>query len=358
LTNYFKYSSWGDYVINELTIDVAECIPGMKVSQDISNNYGAILLHKDTVLDYYTINKLMNLGIEKLKVLEEFESKVITESTVTATYVEKVNEFKTIIKDIGNGKTLDTLKVQTIVNDLQNSFTSVNDIVSNLNGIRSIDEYTYSHSVNVSLLCFLIGSWLNLSPVQKKILSYCGLLHDIGKSKISQEILNKPGPLTPKEYEEMKKHSVLGYKILEANIAISKDVMIGVLLHHEREDGSGYPFGIKGDQISLYAKIISIADVFDAITSDRVYRKRQTPFDVLQMYESEYLTKCNTSILLTFLNRIAHYYIGSRVRLSNDSWGEIVFINQSSISKPMIKLEDSSIIDLSIEKNISIVEIF
>ena len=345
-------------MINELTIDIAECIPGMKVSQDIFNNYGAILVHGNSILDYYTINKLMDLGIEKLKVLEEFEPKANIETNVSATYAEKVNEFKNIIKDIGNGKNLDTLRVQAIVGDLQASFTSVNDIVSSLNGIRTIDEYTYSHSVNVSLLCSLIGSWLNLSEVQKKVLSYCGLLHDIGKSKISQEILNKPGPLTPKEYEEMKRHSVLGYKILEGNIAISKDIMLSVLLHHEREDGSGYPFGITGDKISLYAKIVSIADVFDAMTSDRVYKKRQTPFDVLQMYESEYLTKCDTSILLTFLNKIANYYIGSKVRLSNDSLGEIVFINQNSISRPIIKLEDSSIIDLNIEKNISILEIF
>lgn len=342
---------------SSMTIDIIECIPGMKVSDDIFNNYGAIFIHKDSVLDDYSINKLMNLGIEKLKIYKEIELKECDDRSISTIYSEKVDEFKSIVKDIGNGKNLDTLKVQTIVKDLQNNFTSVNDIITSLNKIRSIDEYTYSHSINVSLLCSLIGSWLNLSELQKKSLSYCGLLHDIGKSKISHEILHKPGPLTSREYEEMKKHSVLGYKILDGNIALSKDIILSVLMHHEREDGSGYPFGIKGDKISLYAQITAIADVFDAMTSDRVYKNRKTPFDVFRIFESELLTKCNTRILLTFLNRIADYYIGSKIKLNNDFEGEIIFINQKCISKPMIKLDDSRILDLSKEKGLYIAEI-
>ena len=94
------------------------------------------------------------------------------------------------------------------------------------------------------------------------------------------------------------------------------------------------------------------------MTSDKVYKKRQTPFDVFAMFESEYLTKCDTNILLTFLKRIADYYIGSRVRLNNDEYGEIVFINQKAISKPIIRLEDLSIIDMSKEKGLFIAEIF
>lgn len=341
-----------------MNINIEACVPGMKVSEEILNSFGATLIQKDSVLDNYTINKLMELGIESLKVYEGLEPEPSDSNRVAAIYSEKVDEFKNIIKDIGNGKTLDTLRVQAIVRDINNNFTSVNDIVANLNSIRSIDEYTYSHSINVSLLCSLIGSWLNLNEVQRKCLSYCGLLHDIGKSKISHAILEKPGPLSPKEFEEIKKHSILGYKILEGNVAISKDIMLSVLMHHEREDGSGYPFGIKGNQISLYAKITAIADVFDAMTSDKVYRKRQTPFDVFAMFESEYLTKCDTNILLTFLRRIADYYIGSRVRLNNDDYGEIVFINQKAISKPIIRLDDLSIIDMSKEKSLFIAEIF
>jgi len=343
---------------NEITIDIRACKPGMQVSEEIINNFGAILVHKYTVLDDYTVNKLINFGIEKIKVFEEYEPKVENDKAIDVVYEEKVNEFKTIIKDIGIGKKLDTLKVQKIVTDLSENFTSINDIITNLKANRSIDEYTYSHSLNVSLLCSLIGNWLGLNPSQKRTLAYCGLLHDIGKSKIPHEILYKPGPLTPSEFEEMKKHSVMGYKILEGNIAINKDILLAVLMHHEREDGSGYPFGLKGNKISFYAKITAIADVFDAMTSDRVYRKKQTCFDVFEMFESEYLTKCDANILLTFLSRVASYYIGSNVKLSDGSYGEIVFINHKAISKPIVRLEDSRIVDLSMEKGLVIEEVF
>jgi len=341
-----------------ITIDINEYKPGMKVSEEILNNYGAVLVHKNTMLDKYTIHRLKLHGINSIKIYEDYEEIEVKDKNTTKVYEENINEFKSIIKDIGNGKKLDTLKVQNIVKELNDNFTSIYDIITHLNSNRGIDEYTYSHSLNVSLLCTLMGNWLELNQSQIRTLSYCGLLHDIGKSKIPPEILNKPGPLNAKEYEIMKKHSILGYNILKDNIAISKDIMLAVLMHHEREDGSGYPFGLKGDQIPLYAKITAIADIFDAMTSDRVYKKRETCFYVFEMFESDYLTKCDTSILLTFLKRIADYYIGSNVRLSDGSYGEIVFINQHQISRPIVKLEDESIIDLSKEKELIIEEVF
>lgn len=342
---------------NILAIHIAEAEPGMIAAEDIYNNFGAILIHKNTILDFYSISKLEYLSIDSLKVYKEYTPKIIDESDIAIIYDENFSDFKSMVKDIGNGKSIDTVRVQNIVGELKENFTSVNDIITSLNRIRNTDDYTYSHSLNVSLLSSLIAKWLGMGEIQCKLLSYCGLLHDIGKSRISPEILNKPGALTAKEFEEIKKHPVIGYKILENNVAIHKDVAYGVLMHHEREDGSGYPFGVKSPQITLFAKIIAIADMFDAMTSNRVYKKRQTPFDVFQIYESEYLTKCDTHILLTFLKRIASFYIGSKVRLSNDLWGEIIFINDKAISKPMIKLEDSSIIDLSKEPDISIKEL-
>lgn len=350
-------NKWSDYMENILNIHISETEPGMVVAEDIYNNFGAILIHNNTLLDLYTINKLKYLNIDFLKVYKDYTSKDTNESDILAKYDENLTDFKDMVKDIGKGKNLDTVRIQNIVGELKDNFTSINDIISSMNRIRSIDDYTYSHSLNVSLLSSLIARWLEMGELQCKLLSYCGLLHDIGKSKISPEILNKPGALTSKEFEEIKKHPVIGYKILENNIAIHKDVAYGVLMHHEREDGSGYPFGVKSPQITLYAKIVAIADMFDAMTSDRVYKKRQTPFDVFQIYESEYLTKLDTYILLTFLKRIASFYIGSKVRLSNDLCGEIIFINDKVISKPMIRMEDSSIIDLSKESGIFIEEL-
>lgn len=342
---------------NIISIHISESEPGMIIAEDIYNKYGAILLHKNSILDSYTIEKLESLRVDYFKVFEEYAPVETVAPDLTAIYEENVSDFKEIIRDIGNGKTLDTIKVQNIVNDLQETFTSVKDIIDSLNAVREIDDYTYTHSVNVSLLSSLISRWLNLDETQCKLISYCGLLHDIGKSKIPAEILSKPGPLTPTEFEEIKKHPIMGYKILEKNIALNKNIAIGVLMHHEREDGSGYPFNLKSSQIHLYAKIVAIADIFDAMTSNRVYKNRETPFEVFRIYESEYLTKCDTNILLTFLKRIASFYIGNKVKLNTGHIGEIIFINEKCISKPMIKLNSSRIIDLSMESRSFIAEL-
>ncbi len=345
-------------MIKNFDIHISEAEVGMIIADDIYNNYGAILLHKDSILDLYTIEKLESLGIKHLKVFEEY-TPVKTNKTpaIETVYKENVTKFKDMFKDIGNGKSLDTIRVQNIVSDLRSTYTSINDILQSLNSVRNIDDYTYSHSLNVSLLSSLISQWLGLDDTQCRLISYCGLLHDIGKSKIDPEILNKPGPLTESEFEEIKKHPLLGYRMLEKNIAINKNIALGVLLHHEREDGSGYPFALTSAKIHLYAKIVAIADIFDAMTSNRVYKSRQTPFDVFSIYESEYLTKCDTKILLTFLRKAASFYIGNLVKLNNDMIGEVIFINEKYLSRPMIKLTSSKIVDLSKEPKLKIKEL-
>ena len=189
-----------------------------------------------------------------------------------------------------------------------------------------------------------------------KHLTYCGLLHDIGKSKIPADILTKPGKLTSKEIEEIRMHPVHGYKVLEKSTTINTEIAKGVLLHHEREDGSGYPFGLTGEKIPLFAKIIGIVDTFDAMTANRVYKNRATPFDVMDMFRSEYLTKCDPGIMMTFMRHISSYYIGQRVRLTNGEIAEIVYINPIIVSKPILKTNHEKMIDLSIEQNIKIEE--
>lgn len=246
-------------------------------------------------------------------------------------------------------------RIHEVLRSLNNNFDSINDLVLCLSKGRSISQYIYTHSLNVSLLCSLLGSWLNLGYKHIEQLSYCGILHDIGKSKIPPDILNKPDTLAEEEFEIIKRHPVIGYKMLEDNKDISKDVAFGVLMHHEREDGSGYPFGLKSEKINYYAKILAVADTFDAMTSNRVYKKRKPPFDVLEMYESEYLTKCDAKIMLTFLKRISSYYIGAMVKLSDGTIGEIVYINFSRISRPLIKTNDT-IIDLSMIPELKIIE--
>lgn len=333
----------------------SDCEPGMVLATDIMNDYGAVILYQNSILDEYSINKLTKLGLNFVKVYKDYEFKEKKQIVIEAQYNNNLEEFKQVIWDISCGKTLEIDRINEVSRSLSNNFDSINDLVLCLSKVRSINEYTYTHSLNVSLLCSLLGSWLNLSHTQIEQLSYCGILHDIGKSKISPYILNKPDALTEDEFEEIKKHPVIGYKLLEQNEKIGKDIALGVLMHHEREDGTGYPLGLKSNQIHYYAKILAVVDVYDAMTSNRVYKKRQPPFDVLEMYESEYLTKCDAGIMLTFLKHISSYYVGTMVKLSDGSTGEIVYINSNRISRPLIKT-NNAIIDLSMIPELKIVE--
>lgn len=337
-------------------IKISDCEPGMVLAMDVFNDFGAVVLYKNSVLDSTFIQKLHHLGILTIRVFKDYEFKEKRSEINEAVYNNNINEFKNVIKEISCGKNVDIQSIQQITKNLTNQFDSITDIVSCMNKVRNIDEYTYAHSLNVALLCSLLASWLGMDELQRRLVTYCGLLHDIGKSKIPPEILNKPNSLTQKEFEEIKKHPVAGYKILEKNIAISKDIALGVLMHHEREDGSGYPLGIQSDKIHYFAKIVAVADIYDAMTSNKVYKKRQPPFDVLEMFESEYLTKCDTGIMLTFLKHISSFYVGNSVKLSDGSIGEIIYINQNRIARPIIKLIDSSVVDLSMCHQLKIVE--
>ncbi|MGE5676933.1 MAG: HD-GYP domain-containing protein, partial [Pseudomonadota bacterium] len=189
------------------------CEPGMILASDIMNDYGAVVMYKNSRLDEYSIKKLLDLGLNFVKVYKVYETREKKQAAIEAEYCNNLEDFKVIIRDLGNGKSLDMGRINDISYNLGSNFDSINDLVSCLNKVRSVDEYTYSHSLNVSLLCSLLGTWLNLGHDQIEQLSFCGLLHDIGKSKIPTEILYKTTPLTEEEFVEIKKHPVTGYKL-------------------------------------------------------------------------------------------------------------------------------------------------
>jgi putative nucleotidyltransferase with HDIG domain len=272
-------------------------------------------------------------------------------------YQNSVNSVKVIINDLAAGKGLDNEKINEISSSLYENMCSNVAVTECLNKIKIVDEYTYSHCINVSLYSMLIGKWLELPESEIKFLMNAGILHDVGKSKIPIVILNKKGPLTQEEYEIIKKHPLFGFEIIKNYTGINKKVKEAVLMHHEKENGTGYPFGIKSESISNFAKIISIADAFDAITSERVYKKRQTPFDTFREFERIGIGEgyYDPGILLKFIHNISQYYVGSRVMISTGKCGEIVYVPPHNISSPVVKV-DGSFIDLSAQRDMKIIE--
>ena len=222
--------------------------------------------------------------------------------------------------------------------------------------IRSLDDVTYVHSMNVALICNLFAVWLKLPKEEADHLVLSGLLHDIGKMLIPKSLLTKPTKLTAEEYKTIKNHAQLGYSILK-NQSVDSHIRLAALQHHERCDGTGYPLGLTSEQLDSYAKIVAIADVYDALTAARTYREPICPLEAIGLFQAEGLTKYDPKYLMIFLDGIMHAYLNYTVRLSNGETGRIVMMHRDSLSRPVIQISENRFIDLSKESDVTVVEI-
>lgn len=334
----------------EKLLHISECKNGDVLARDLFNQKGVFLAGKGMVLNHSFLDKMLKLGITSLYIeVKKKEEENIACIKIGHEQYEKfeqdyrqdVKAVKTMINDLAKGKGLDYALVKDVAAALYQKVEERDNIIYCLSTLKAFDEYTYNHSVNVAMYCMLIGKWLSLPEPELKKVIEAGVLHDIGKSQIPDRILNKKGKLTDEEFEVMKKHPSLGYAIAKGSGSVSEDILQAVLMHHEREDGSGYPGGCTGDKLNLLTKIVSIADVYDALTSERIYKKRITPFDTFKIIETTGLGCYDTLILLTFLHNIADYYIGMEVILNTGEKGKIVHVTPHNISKPIIRIDDS-----------------
>jgi len=341
---------------NKIHVLIDEVVPGMVIAQTLINDFGSVIIYENTILNDYTIKKLKGLGFHKILIYDIEEEEIESNRThFSIRYDESKELIKDFIKDVGANHPPDMEHIKMISDILTENFGSNREIIETISKIKDVNEYTYTHSINVALLSSILGKWIGLDEITVKQLTQAGLLHDIGKVKISPEILNKPGKLEPEEFEIIKTHPVVGYKMLKDIPNIDRNILLGVLMHHEREDGSGYPINAKSHQIHYFAKIIAIVDIYDAMTSERCYKSRQTPFEVLEMFETESFGTLEPRYRMIFATNIANYYIGDLVRLNTGEIAEIVHINPFHVSKPLLKI-DNTYVDLSKEKDLKIVE--
>ena len=229
---------------------------------------------------------------------------------------------------------------------------TVNNLFDILHCMRDSDDMTYVHSLNVALISISLARWSGMSESDITVLAAAALLHDIGKLLVPKEILEKPGSLTSGEYAVVQTHALLGYNLLK-DMNIDDRIKRTVLMHHERCDGSGYPIGMSGNQIDDFAKIVAIADVYDAMSSKRHYRDQICPFSIIRLFEAEGLQKYDPGYILTFLQGIAETYLHNNVLLSDGTTGEIIMINKTDLSRPIVKRENDYV-DLSHQRDLSI----
>ena len=350
----------------------SELREGMITLTDTYSTKGQLILPKDTVITRSIINKLISnsvliVDVSDQSISNDSEFSFMSHFTIDEEAVTRTPEYKNFKNCYDNNITMMSEQISDIVYKnapldvdtmLNNTLGVVNSIVSPLSiftmlsTLKSYDDSTFNHSLNVALICNIFGKWLDMSDEDIKLLTTCGLLHDIGKLLIPDEVIKKPGRLTDEEFNLIKSHPRKGYEILQKKNA-NIHVQYAALMHHEKCDGSGYPFGLKEDKIDSFAQIVTIADIYEAMTAKRVYREPLSPFTVINSFEADGLKKYNPKFLLTFLERVVNSYINCKVKLSNGEEGDIVYINRISLSKPLIKTKDT-FIDLSKESNVSI----
>ena len=227
-------------------------------------------------------------------------------------------------------------------------------ILDMLQNMREYDDSTYTHSLNVALICNILAGWLKLPKEDVELATACGLFHDIGKMLIPYSIIAKPGKLSEEEFATVKKHPALGYELLQSQ-DVDVHVKNAALMHHERSDGSGYPSKLKGNQIDPYARMVAIADVYDAMTAARCYRGPLCPFCVIEMFETEGFQKYDVSILLPFLENVVNSCLQNRCLLNDGRKVTIIYINKEKLSRPVVQYGEEYINladqpDLKIEK--------
>ena len=346
-------------------IPISRAIPGMELAKDIYSRNDQMVLGRGSILDAQKISKIMFYSVDTITV---YKTKNEAEKTLTEQlkssiefrefsqkYDKTVNTFKdSVNKVIVENREIDGEELLGEIEDMIEQTGNNSRIFNMLHCIRDYDEMTYVHSVNVSLICNCFAKWLNMTEDEKRIITLGGLLHDIGKISIPRDILLKPDSLTHDEYEVVKTHTLRGYEILKDKKIDDKVKMIA-LQHHERADRTGYPYGKSGDEIEPFAMIAAIADVYDAMTSDRVYRPKLCPFDVVQSLEDG-VTKYSPGFLIPLLEQITEVYINHTVRLSDDEVGRVVMINRAELSKPVIQVKNE-LLDLTKFRKIKIKEI-
>lgn len=361
--------------------EVKDLKPGMVTAIPVRTRRGQLVVNQDIALSASLIARLEFYGIQKIQIKEkdafaEDSGAQITEAGYTpakaptpvqspvldASYsqkVKKTEEFKRFQIDFtlrcndlkncfdaflvsGNVDKEELLQKTTSLISKQQTTIDIFDMLHNM---RQVNDSTYAHSINVALISRIIGKWLHFSPEELDTLTLAGLLHDIGKTSIPNEVLNKDGRLTDEEFQMIRRHPKMGYDILKMQ-PLDSHVKKAALMHHERCDGSGYPMGLTMEEIDDYALIIAIADVYDAMTAARSYRQPLCPFQVIAEFEKDGLQKYKPKYILTFLEHIATTYQNNRVMLSDGTTAKIVLLNKNHLSKPLVQLDDGSCLDL------------
>lgn len=339
------------------SISILELKPGIKLSKDVHTPMGGLLMHKGTVLLPRDLDILRAFMVQYVEIDNgEGDSKngskpalhksVKKEQTSAepmgppSSLHEEYDRLIQLVKSAYQSVVASELPIYELRNQLETVIAHIKDYNPLTFAPRSMNEYDYNYhnAVLSALSSYLLSKWSGLQQKDWMQAAFAGLFHDIGNTKIDPTLLYKPQPLSTAEFEEMRRHTTYGYQILKNVTAINEGVRLAALQHHEKVDGSGYPLRLDGSKIHVYAKIVGITDIFHAMSLNRIYRKAQSPYLVLEQIHSEAFGKLDPSLVQIFIKKSTEFHNGTIVRLSNDQIGEIVFTDSNNPTRPMVSV--------------------
>jgi HD-GYP domain-containing protein (c-di-GMP phosphodiesterase class II) len=323
-------------------VDNTSLVPGMVVAKDIFDKYCTLLVGKGTTLNEEMVERLQkgeytDFYVENLSAEVKDQHEKILERRISADHSRVINTVSQNLLAATENNALDLDIIKLMVGDIQSQIEISSNVLLSLSHVKACDIYLFSHLVNVSVLALIIGRQLKLSDRDLEDLGMTALLHDTGMVKIDRAVFEHERKLSPGEWAEIKKHPLYSVELLENSGSFSANIVDGIMDHHERMDGSGYPNCKKGLDISYFGKIIAVADVYDACISPRKYRNRLTPRQALKNLLGEsYLF--DLEILRAFVAAMAIYPIGSYVRLNTGVIAKVVGCNKNEPFRPEVRI--------------------
>ncbi|WP_243292749.1 HD-GYP domain-containing protein [Bacillus sp. FJAT-47783] len=355
-----------------MKIKVSLLRQGYVLSEDIYAVSNKPILRKNTILEERHIEVIKAFFIKEVDIkkgassVEELICNNILEETIHEEsssfldhYYQSVQNYKKMFTSWQAGAAVNISHVRELILPLvDKAMENWNEVMDLYKKCQST-EYIFHHSIGVALLSALIAKQLNYLQGEMNQIALAGLLCDCGMSKINNSILFKNSVLTKEEYLEIKQHPIYSYKMLKDLHSLKEGVKVSVLQHHERLEGSGYPLGIKGDQLHSIGKILSVADTYYAMVSARPYRPSLSPFYTLENIEKDQFGKFDLTVLKALKRLFISYVKGRKVGLSDGRVGEIVFIDEHNPTKPLIKLLNSNeVIFLLKDEKVKVSEVF
>ncbi|MFD1773504.1 HD-GYP domain-containing protein [Paenibacillus rhizophilus] len=333
-----------------------EHLSGKKVKFDIVNKNGAVLVPADSVLNPATLRLLQQHEINPFDVVVQAVKEEDTLESPSKLIQEAAHYSKYLFDRLHFDRKVPLIEIKNQLIPVVRQISRHPNLFELFESVKAKDEYTHQHNIGVGVLSTMIGQWLNLEESELALLSLAATIHDIGKIRIPQEILLKPGKLTEDEFDEMKRHTIYGYEILKGTVGLSPRAMLVALQHHERLDGSGYPLHLKKGEIDFLSQIVAVADVFHAISSKRPYQDSMPFYKVVTLMRQGSFGELNPEIVSLLLDKFIHAMMGKKVMLSDGRLAEVVHINSFDDLHPLVKIEDA-LLDLSRNRDIQILQI-